>query len=86
MDSKKEPSAELEKDIDYQIVRSLFEEYANEMAESSDEERAEERKVLARFAESEGVPTQSPYAMLFMGFWAGVGKGLELADRMPGNT
>lgn len=86
MDSKKEPSAELEEDIDYQIVRSLFEEYANEMAECSEAERAEERKVVARFAESEGVTAESPYAMIFMGFWAGVGKGLELADRMSGNT
>lgn len=86
MDSKKEPAAELEEDIEYQIILSLFEEYVNEISECSEAERAEEDKIVARFAESEGATVNSPYAMIFRGFWAGVGKGLDLANRMTGNT
>lgn len=71
-----------EKDFYNGIIYSLFEEAVKELDKQTEAERAEEQKVLARFAELEGVKEKSPYTMLFAGFRYGVAKGLDLAARM----
>lgn len=70
-----------EKDIYNGVIYSLFEEFADELSKQTEAEKAEELRELARFAEIEGVKINSPYYMLFMGFRAGVAKGLEFVAR-----
>lgn len=71
-----------EKDAYNGIIYCLFKEYVDEMDKQTEAERAEELETVAHFAEIEGAKANSPYAMLFLGFRAGVGKGLDFAARM----
>ena len=56
--------------------------YTEKTNNQTEAEYAEEREVLAHFAELEGVAEKSPYVMMYAGFRAGLDKGLELAERM----
>lgn len=75
-----------EKDFYNGLIYELYNEYVEELGKQTEAECAEEREVLAHFAELEGVQEKNPYTMLFAGFRAGVAKGLELAARMESNT
>ena len=71
-----------EKDFYNCIIYGLFEEYVKGLSKQTEAEKEEELSVLAHFAEIQGVKVNSPYYMLYMGFRAGVDKGLELAQRL----
>ena len=52
------------------------------MDKQTEAERAGYNAVLDRFAELEGVQKKSPYVMMYAGFYLGVGKGIDLVQRM----
>ena len=65
------------------IVYALYEEFTEQvLKDESNPDYAEGKRVQKRFAELEGVAESSPLAIGYVFFWAGVGKGLELASRI----
>ena len=65
------------------IVYCLYEEYREQvMMDESNPDNAEGKRVQRRFAELAGVAETSPLAIGYVFFWAGVGKGVELATRI----
>lgn len=65
------------------IVYCLYEEYIEQvLMDESNPDHAEGKRVQKRFAELAGVAEGSPLAIGYVFFWAGVGKGLELATRI----
>lgn len=86
LNSSTPPTAEAvtdeEKDIINGIIYSLYEEAIDELGKQTEAERAGYNAVLDRFAELEGVQKKSPYAMMYAGFYLGVGKGIDLVRRM----
>lgn len=68
------------------VVYSLYEEAVDELFKQSEAEKAEYNELLARFAKREGVKKESPYVMMYAGFYMGIGKGLEFVARLENMT
>lgn len=64
------------------ILYCLFNEWIDEIEEASETEKQEVQEVMKHFAKIEGVKRESPLAMMFIGFGAGVTKGIELVTRI----
>lgn len=77
-----EGEEELLKDEYNGIVYALYEQYIDSLSDESNEDNAEGLRVRARFAELTGVGEKSPLAISYLFFWAGVGKGIELATKL----
>jgi len=66
------------------LVYSMYVQWAGELEDKTAEDVEEARRVQARFAELEGVAEDSPLAIGFSFFWAGVGKGIETFTKITG--
>ena len=64
------------------LVYGLWEQLIDEMANPGNPDRQEGLRVKKRFSELEGVKEDSPLAIGYFFFWAGVGKGIELVTRL----
>ena len=81
-ETEPETMPEEERELYNGIVYSLFEEWIDDMRTATETEKRREQEVMTRFATINGAKRESPFAIMFMGFRAGIGKGLELAQRM----
>jgi len=63
------------------LVYALFGKWLDE---GGDKDKEEARRVQARYAEIEGIPEDSPAALAYSFFWAGVGKGIEVFSKITG--
>ena len=70
----------------FAMTYCLFNDWVSDLNDESEEDSAIWHDLLERFAKAEGVDTQAPYCMLYMGFVAGVSKGFTAADSMKSNT
>lgn len=77
-----ETMPEEERELYNGIIYSLFEEWIDEIGTATEAEKREEQEVMIRFATINGVKRESPFTLMLMGFRAGIGKGLELVQRM----
>ncbi len=66
------------------LVWGLFEQWTAALKTATAEDVEEARRVKARYAELEGVPEDSPAALAYSFFWAGVGKGIEVFSKITG--
>lgn len=66
------------------LVYSLYLQWAGDLKSKTAEDVEEARRVQARFAELEGVDTDSTAAIAYSFFWAGVGKGIEAFSKITG--
>jgi len=64
------------------LVWSLYLRWADELKDATSEDREEALRVKARYAELENVDPDSPAALAYSFFWAGVGKGIEVFSKM----
>ena len=81
-ETEPETMSEEERELYNGIVYSLFEEWIDDMGTATETEKRREQEVITRFATINGAKRESPFAIMFMGFRAGIGKGLELVQRM----
>ena len=54
------------------------------LGDDTNEDNAEGLRVKAHFAEISGVSEDSPAAIAYLFFWAGVGKGIEAFSKITG--
>ena len=66
------------------LVYALYEQYLDGLEDKDNEDNAEGLRVKARYAEINGVDEDSPAAIAYLFFWAGVGKGIETATKIMG--
>lgn len=64
------------------IIYRLFDEFLDELASQTEAEKKENQEALAHFAKLNGVSEKSTYALIFWGFRGGVGKGIDLSERL----
>lgn len=64
------------------LVWGLYQQWAGDLENATSEGREEALRVKARFAELENVDPDSPAALAYSFFWAGVGKGIEVFSKM----
>ena len=81
-ETEPETMSEEERELYNGIVYSLFEEWIDDLGTATETEKRREQEVITRFATINGAKRESPFAIMFMGFRAGIGKGLELVQRM----
>ena len=81
-ETEPETMPEEERELYNGIIYSLFEEWIDDMGTATETEKRREQEVMTRFATINGVKRESHFAIMFMGFRAGIGKGLELVQRM----
>lgn len=81
-ETEPETMPEEERELYNGIIHSLFEEWIDDIGTATETEKRREQEVMTRFATINGVKRETPFAIMFMGFRAGIGKGLELVQRM----
>ena len=81
-ETEPETMPEEERELDNGITYALFEEWIDDLGTATETVKRREQEVMTRFATINGVKRESPFAIMFMVFRAGIGKGLELVQRM----
>ena len=66
------------------LVYSLYLQWVDDLGGKTAADKEEARRVQARFAELEGIDRESPAALAYSFFWAGVGKGIEAFTKITG--
>lgn len=82
--AKTEPETmpEEERELYNGFIYSLFEEWIDGTGTATEAEKREAQEVMMRFSTINGVKRESSFTLMFMGFRAGVAKGLELIQKM----
>ena len=66
------------------LVWGLYNQWLDDTKTASEGDKAEARRVKDHFAEIMGISTDSPAALAYSFFWAGVGKGIEVFSTITG--
>ena len=72
------------KDLAAALALQLWDEFLDETETRSEDEREESRRIMKMFSDIYGAGEKSRAAFMFAGFYEGIGKGLELAQRLFG--
>ena len=68
------------------IALQLWDNYWDERQQDSETERAESLRLRKTFAELSGARENSPISLMFVAFYGGLGKGLELGRKLWGGA